>query len=112
MKSTSTKNRLNRFPTGTETFFSRCWKIRRGRTKLSGKLQPSTSDAMSEWHIEPLDRSHQRGEFCCGKAPLDEFLRSLVSQYEKRKLGKTYVAVQPNEKKVCGYYTLASGSIP
>jgi GNAT superfamily N-acetyltransferase len=67
---------------------------------------------MGEWQIEPLDRSHQRGDFCCGKAPLDDFLRSLVSQYDKRKLGRTYVAVLPSDKKVSGYYTLASGSIP
>jgi GNAT superfamily N-acetyltransferase len=66
---------------------------------------------MDKWQIEPLDRSHQRGEFCCGKAPLDEFLRSLVSQYEKRKLGRTYVAVLPSDKKVYGYYTLASSSV-
>jgi GNAT superfamily N-acetyltransferase len=67
---------------------------------------------MDDWRIEPLNRSHQRGEFCCGKAPLDEFLRSLVSQYEKRKLGRTFVAVRPGEKRVYGYYTLASSSVP
>ncbi len=67
---------------------------------------------MDNWQFEPLDRSHQSGEFCCGKAPLDEFLRSLVSQYEKRKLGRTYVAVLPNDRRIYGYYTLASGSIP
>ena len=39
-------------------------------------------------------------------------MRSLVSQYEKRKLGRTYVAVLPGEKRVCGYYTLAAGSLP
>jgi GNAT superfamily N-acetyltransferase len=67
---------------------------------------------MDDWHIEPLDRTHERGEFCCGKLPLDEFLRSLVNQYEKRRLGRTYVAVRSGEKKVYGYYTLASGSVP
>lgn len=66
---------------------------------------------MDEWRIEPLDRSHQRGDFCCGQALLDDFLRSLVSQYEKRKLGRTYVAIRPGDQKVCGYYTLASSSI-
>jgi GNAT superfamily N-acetyltransferase len=66
---------------------------------------------MGEWAVEPLDRTHQRGEFCCGKAPLDDFLRSLVSQYERRRLGRTYVAVRPGEKRVWGYYTLASGSV-
>jgi GNAT superfamily N-acetyltransferase len=67
---------------------------------------------MAEWQIEPLDGSHRREEFSCGKAPLDEFLRSLVSQYEKRKLGRTYVAVLPGDKKVHGYYALASGAVP
>jgi GNAT superfamily N-acetyltransferase len=67
---------------------------------------------MDDWQIRPLDRSHQRGEFCCGKAPLDEFLRSLVSQYDRRKLGRTYVAVLPGDTKVQGYYTLSSGSVP
>jgi len=67
---------------------------------------------MNHWRIEPLDRSHEREEFCCGKAPLDEFLRALVSQYEKRRLGRTYVAVLPTQKRVWGYYTLASGSFP
>jgi GNAT superfamily N-acetyltransferase len=66
---------------------------------------------MREWHIEPLDRSHQRAEFCCGKAPLDDFLHTLVSQYEKRRLGRPYVAVRGADKKVYGYYTLASGSV-
>ncbi len=67
---------------------------------------------MAEWKIERLGRSHDRGEFCCGKAPLDDFLRLRVSQYERRRLGRTYVAVFSGETKVAGYYTLASGAIP
>jgi GNAT superfamily N-acetyltransferase len=66
---------------------------------------------MADWLVERLDRSHERDTFSCGKPPLDEFLQRLVSQYEKRKLGRTYVAVRPPAKKVCGYYTLASGAI-
>jgi len=66
---------------------------------------------MGDWLIERLSKSHERSEFCCGKAPLDEFLRTLVSQYEKRHLGRTYVAARSGEKRVCGYYTLASGAI-
>jgi GNAT superfamily N-acetyltransferase len=66
---------------------------------------------MADWQIERLDRSHDRGSFTCGKPPLDEFLRRLVTQYEKRNLGRTYVAVLPGEKRVSGYYTLASGAI-
>jgi predicted N-acetyltransferase YhbS len=35
-----------------------------------------------------------------------------VSQYEKRKLGKTFVAVRAGDTRVLGYYTLSSGSVP
>jgi GNAT superfamily N-acetyltransferase len=66
---------------------------------------------MTEWLIERLGRGHARAEFRCGKEALDHFLHSLVSQYEKRKLGRTYVAVRPGEKRVYGYYTLASGAV-
>jgi GNAT superfamily N-acetyltransferase len=67
---------------------------------------------MADWRIERLDASYQREDFCCGKASLDEFVRTLVNQYEKRRLGRTFVAVRRGEKKVLGYYTLASGSVP
>src|SRR5262249_52576235 len=50
-------------------------------------------------------------DFCCGKATLDHFLHALVSQYEKRNLGRTYVAVRTGSAQVCGYYTLASGAV-
>jgi GNAT superfamily N-acetyltransferase len=66
---------------------------------------------MAEWQIEPLDRSHDRTTFACGKPPLDHFIQHLVGQYEKRNLGRTYVAVRPGEKRVSGYYTLASSAI-
>ena len=66
---------------------------------------------MADWRIERLGREHARDNFTCGKPPLDDFLRRLVSQYEKRNLGRTYVAVVPGETRVSGYYTLASGAI-
>ncbi len=66
---------------------------------------------MGDWTIERLGRAHARGEFACGKAPLDDFIRVLVSQYEKRDLGRTYVALRSGESCVIGYYTLASGAI-
>jgi GNAT superfamily N-acetyltransferase len=66
---------------------------------------------VAEWRIERLDRDHVREGFDCGKPSLDEFLRTLVGQYEKRNLGRTYVAIREGERRVLGYYTLASGSI-
>jgi len=68
---------------------------------------------MVEKRIEPFDkRRHQRSNFQCGVADLDDFLRSFVTQYEKRRLGKTFVAVPLNDAlRVIGYYTLAAGSV-
>ncbi len=69
------------------------------------------SVVMADWVIEALDQTHQRQAFRCGKPSRDAFLHQLVSQYEKRRLGKTYVAVARGEKRILGYYTLASGAI-
>ncbi len=66
---------------------------------------------MDEWRIEQLDRRHVREIFDCGKPSLNDFVHSLVSQYEKRDLGRTYVAFQESSPRVLGYYTLASGSV-
>lgn len=66
---------------------------------------------MDEWRIERLDRTHLRKGFDCGKPSLNDFLHVLVSQYEKRGLGRTYVAFQSEDRHVRGYYTLASGAI-
>ncbi len=65
-----------------------------------------------KWQIERLNRSHERGVFDCGKALLNYFIRLRVSQYEKRHLRRTCIAVRPGERHVCGYYTLAAGSLP
>jgi len=66
---------------------------------------------VDDWYVERLDRSHERNDFFCGGESLDNFLRLLVSQYERRGLGRTFVAVRPGENRVYGYYTLASGSV-
>ena len=66
---------------------------------------------MGEWRIERLDHGHVRAGFDCGKPSLNDFLHALVSQYEKRNLGRTYVALQAGDQRVLGYHTLASGAI-
>ncbi len=66
---------------------------------------------MGEWRVEQLDRTHVRQGFECGKRSLDDFLDALVTQYEKRDLGRTYVALEGEDRRVLGYYTLASGAI-
>jgi predicted N-acetyltransferase YhbS len=66
---------------------------------------------VGEWRIERLDHGHMREGFDCGKPSLNDFLHGLGSQYEKRNLGRTYVALPEADQRVLGYYTLASGSI-
>ena len=65
----------------------------------------------SDLRVERLDRTHVREGFECGSPSLDNFLRLLVSQYEKRNLGRTYVAVRGTDPRVLGYYTIASGAV-
>ncbi len=68
---------------------------------------------MDDFRIGRFDaKTHQRATFDCGKPALNDFLRLLVSQYEKRLLGRTYVAVRMAEPRVVvGYHTLAAGTI-
>ncbi len=66
---------------------------------------------MGDWRIEPLNRTHERAGFDCEKPSLNDFLHTFVSQYEKRNLGRTYVACREGSPRVLAYYTLASGSV-
>jgi GNAT superfamily N-acetyltransferase len=66
---------------------------------------------MAEWVIEPLRAGHDRTGFSCGQPPLDNFIRALASQYQKRRLGRTFVATEQGETRVAGFYTLAASSI-
>ncbi len=66
---------------------------------------------MVDWNIERLKSSHERGAFTCGNESLDNFLKTLVFQYERRRLGRTFVALKPDDPNVWGYYTGSSGSL-
>ncbi len=65
---------------------------------------------MAKWTIERLARKHNREGFCCGNKLLDRFLQTLVTQYEKKRFGRTYVATLPDDVKVLGFYTISAGS--
>jgi predicted GNAT family N-acyltransferase len=67
--------------------------------------------APADWRIERLSKSHDRTSFCCGKALLDEFIQRLATQYDKKDMGRTYVAVAPGDVRVVGYYTLSTGAL-
>ena len=66
---------------------------------------------MTSHAIVSLSAEQVREEFSCGVPSLDEFLRKHAGQYERRNLGRTFVAVEPEGTRVDGFYTLSSGRV-
>jgi GNAT superfamily N-acetyltransferase len=65
---------------------------------------------MTDWVVEKLSANHQRESFDCGQELLNNFLKRLATQYRKKNLGQTYVAVMP-DKRVIGYYTISTSRV-
>lgn len=61
--------------------------------------------------IEALNKRHNRTDFDCGESGLDDFLKNYARQNDSKGLGKTFVAISPEETRVRGFYTISSGSI-
>lgn len=61
--------------------------------------------------IERLSSAHDRGQFDCGEPALNEYLQRFAGQHDRKGLGRTYVAVDPGETVVKGYYTISSGAV-
>lgn len=62
--------------------------------------------------IELLDsRIHQRSDFYCGEASLDNYIQKQASQDLKRKIATIFVLVDNLDKKVLGYYTLSAYTV-
>ena len=66
---------------------------------------------MTEWRIESLGPGHNRSDFSCGISSLDDFIRLRATQYQRRRLGKTIVAVTRGQERVGGYYTIAASAL-
>ncbi len=60
--------------------------------------------------LAPLDATHPRNAFNSGSAPLDRYLREQASQDVRRRIAACFVTLA-DEKRVAGYYTLASASL-
>jgi GNAT superfamily N-acetyltransferase len=59
--------------------------------------------------IEKLQRSHETGEFDCGREALNRFLARYAFQNQQAGASQTYVAL--NGETVAGYYTLVVGQV-
>jgi len=71
---------------------------------------PSEFDA--RWGIEPLGKSHNRGDFSCGSDTLDRYLKEQASQDARRRVAAPFVlTLSHDHKTIVGYYTLSALSI-
>ena len=65
------------------------------------------------YSIDPLTKAHDRKSFVCGNSSLDMYLKAGARQDVNRDVATVFVATQKvNPQKICGYYTLSTGSIP
>lgn len=63
---------------------------------------------MPAWEIERLSRRHDRRQFDCGQAMLNDWLQVLAGQFDRRNLARTFVATRAESARVLGYYALSS----
>jgi GNAT superfamily N-acetyltransferase len=64
------------------------------------------------WHEEPIAKTHNRKQFDCGQADLNDFLAKHARQAHDSGASKTYVAVDDNDgATILGFYTLSPAQI-
>ncbi len=66
------------------------------------------SNPARPWVIEKLVAGHDRTIFDCGHTPLNDWLKLRSSQFAKKDLARTYVAVLPGQSAVLGYYAIST----
>jgi GNAT superfamily N-acetyltransferase len=70
-----------------------------------------TTTPTSDWLITRLGREHDRSEFDCGHAALNDWLKQQAGQFDQRDLARTFVAVRGGERTVLGYYAISSHGV-
>jgi GNAT superfamily N-acetyltransferase len=64
---------------------------------------------LSRLRVEPLDRGkHNRAAFCCGVGRLDNFLKNTAARQADEDITRVYVAFDPPDNQVLGYYSLSA----
>lgn len=61
---------------------------------------------------EPLNSTHEKSDFSCGKEMLDTYIQKQANQDVKRKLSVCFVITELETKLIKGYYTLSNNSVP
>jgi GNAT superfamily N-acetyltransferase len=66
----------------------------------------------SPFSIVSFSREHAKAGFCCGAEVLDRYFTERAGQDIKRNLARCFVAIDNEEKRIAGYYTLSAAQIP
>jgi GNAT superfamily N-acetyltransferase len=65
-----------------------------------------------ETQIRRLQETDDRSRFDCGVSSLNDWLRNMANQHQKKNFSRTYVAILPEApRNVIGYYALAATSV-
>lgn len=60
----------------------------------------------------PLDRSHRRDKFSCGKPALDDYLKQYARQNQSKGIARTFVASPEGEDAtIAGFYSVSMAQI-
>ena len=62
--------------------------------------------------VIPLSKDKVREGFCSGSEALDQYFSAQVGQDTKRNITKCFIAIDNDNQKIAGYYTLSAGQIP
>jgi GNAT superfamily N-acetyltransferase len=64
------------------------------------------------WHEEPISKSHNRQDFDCGEAALNEFLQRHARKSHELGGAKTFLAIDDTDNKtVLGFYSLSAAAV-
>lgn len=63
------------------------------------------------YHMEILDKTHERGQFRCGEDALDRYLKEQAGQDMKRHCSTVVGAAKPDSRAVLGYYAVSSAIV-
>lgn len=67
---------------------------------------------MADWKILPFDHSFVRDGFNSGEPLLDDWLKQMANQWQKKNLAVTYVLVRGDSQQILGYYSLSNSQLP
>jgi len=61
--------------------------------------------------VELLATRHDRKRFDCGEPSLNDYLQRYARQNMNNDSARVYVAVQPDETRICDYFSLCAGHV-